>query len=290
MRLGCNSLIRNPDDPSKWVDVEIMIDLVRKLGLDLMDLQLDRGLQSLDPNYLSTIRRKCESSGIEIGYAGVGGGFVGVAKDSAGMPVGKALDHDEVKARISEVERGIDAAQVLGTTLIRLFAGRIPDATPDRSVIWNGVISAYQRVADYASRKGVRIGLHNHPPAVAPTGNDILQIKSAIDRENVTIILDTGQWHGAPGTNLEGISDPDVDVNFYGYMDQVIPHASYVRAKIYRIDSGSEEWLDYPRIFRILSSQDYDGPVSIVFEDRKNECSYQDALSMAVKHLRSTFS
>ena len=288
MRLGCNSLIRNPDDPSKWVDVEIMIDLVRRLRLDLIDLQLDRGLQSLDPSYLSVIRRKCESSGIEIGYVGVGGGFVGVTKNSTGMLVGKALDHDEVEVRISEVERGIDAAQVLGTTLIRLFAGRIPDATPDKSVVWDRVISAYQRVADYASCKGVRIGLHNHPPAVAPTGNDILQIKSAIDRNNVTIILDTGQWHGSPGTNLEGIYDPDVD--FYRYMEQVAPDTSYVRAKIYRIDSGSEEWLDYARIFRILSSQNYDGPVSIVFEDRKNECSYRNALHMAVTHLRSTFS
>lgn len=288
MRLGCNSLIRDPDDPSKWVDVEIMIDLVRELGLDLIDLQLDRGLQSLDPDCLTAVRRKCESSGIEIGYAGVGSGFVGVAADSTGEPVGQALDEAEMEARMGEVIRGIDAAEILGTNLIRLFAGRIPDATPDRTKVWDGVISAYQRVADYGSAKGIHIGLHNHPPAVAPTGDDVLQIRSAIDRENVTVILDTGQWHGAPGTNLEGITDPEVD--FYGYIEQVAPHASYVRAKIYRIESGVEEWLDYPRIFQTLSSQGYDGPVSIVFEDRKNKCTYQDALSLAVTHLRSSYS
>jgi hydroxypyruvate isomerase len=284
MRLGCNSLIRDPNDPSKWVDVDLVIGLVRELGLDLIDLQLDRGLQSLDTDYLRSVREECESSGIEIGYAGVGGGFVGVGQDPSGEPVGAPLDDAEMEARISEIKNGIDAAEVLGTPLIRLFAGGIPDRTPDRSALWDRVISAYQRVADYASTRGIRIGLHNHPPAIAPTADDVLQIKSAIDRENVTLILDTGQWHGSPGTNREGIADPNVD--FYGYMEQVVPHSAYVRAKIYRIESGSEEWLDYPRIFRILSSQNYDAPVSIVFEDRGNKCTYQEAISLAVTHLR----
>ena len=101
----------------------------------------------------------------------------------------------------------------------------------------------------------------------------------------MTVILDTGQWRGSPGTNREGIADPEVD--FYRFMEQVAPYASYVRAKIYKIDSGSEEWLDYPRIFRILSTQEYDGPVSIVYENRGNACSFREALSLAVIHLRS---
>jgi len=285
MRLGCNSLIRDQNNPSKWIDVEEMIDHVRQLGLDLIDLQLDRGLKGLDPAYLRSIRDKCDSNGIEIGYAGVGSGLVGVSQNSAGETIGVSLDDDELETRITEVERGIDAAGELGTSLIRLFAGRIPEATPDRNKIWDQSTGAFQRVADYAKDRDIKIGLHNHPPAVAPTGEDVLQIRSAIDRENVTVILDTGQWHGSPGENLEGTADPEVD--FYEFVEQVLPYTSYVRAKIYVIDSGTEEWLDYPRIFGILSSQGYEGPVSIVYEDRGNVSSYQEALSLAVSYLRS---
>ena len=39
-----------------------------------------------------------------------------------------------------------------------------------------------------------------------------------------------------------------------------------MRTKIYRIDSGVEEWLDYDRILRIPNAADYNGNLSVVYE------------------------
>lgn len=100
MRLGLNTLIRDPDDQTQWIPIETMIDLAIELGLDLIDVQLDRGLRSLDDAYLRSIRERCTSSGLDIGYAGVGHGFVGVREHDA-MITADALAADEWEDRVS---------------------------------------------------------------------------------------------------------------------------------------------------------------------------------------------
>ena len=175
----------------------------------------------------------------------------------------------------------MDIAVLMGAPLIRLFGGGVPEGTENREALWSTAISSFQEVCDDAVEKGILIGLHNHPPAVAPTADDILRILNDVDRGNFTFILDTGRWSGSPGAS---VSDSNVD--FYRYMEQTAPYASYVRAKIYKIDSGQEEWLDYKRIMGILRGVNFNGNVSIVFEDRGNGCGYAKAIGLAVKHLR----
>ena len=104
-----------------------------------------------------------------------------------------------------------------------------------------------------------------------------------MDRRNFTFILDTGQWWGSPGTNREAIGDPDVDV--YASMQQTAPYASYVRAKLYRINSGKEQVLDYRRIMPIIRDVGFNGNMSVVFEDRGNSCSYEECLRLGSKYL-----
>ena len=81
-----------------------------------------------------------------------------------------------------------------------------------------------------------------------------------------------------------GMTDPDIDI--YEYMEQTAPYAPYVRAKIYRIDTGPEEWIDYGRVMEILSAADFNGTMSIVYEDQGNACGPREALALAVTHLR----
>ena len=52
------------------------------------------------------------------------------------------------------------------------------------------------------------------------------------------------------------------------------------------VDSGEEELLDYRRIISILKRVDFNGNMSIVFEDQGNRCGYAEAIGLAVKHLR----
>ena len=81
-----------------------------------------------------------------------------------------------------------------------------------------------------------------------------------------------------------GETDPDVDI--YEYMEQTAPYASYVRAKIYKIDSGREEWIDYGRVMDVLRGVGFNGTMSIVYEDQGNACDPREAIALAVAHLR----
>ena len=79
-----------------------------------------------------------------------------------------------------------------------------------------------------------------------------------------------------------GESDPNVDI--YNYMERTIGHAAYVRAKIYRIESGREELLDYERITGILDRAGYNGCLSIVYEGQEED--RVGAVRKAAAHLR----
>ena len=285
MKISCQALSKDRDRPGRYQDVESLIDMARDLGLDAVDFALFRGFRSREPAYLRAIRQRCDDRGLSIGYVGIGKGFVGARRGTGDSVVGLPLPAEELARRIDEAKEGVDTAALMGVPLLRLFAGGVPEETADRDVLWQSIVACFQAVADHAGEKGITVGLHNHPPAVAPTDADILRLLRDIDRENVTFILDTGQWWGSPGTNLEGRSEPGVD--FYGYMEATIAHATCVRTKFYKIDSGREEWLDYERIVPILKQSGYEGDLSIVFEDRGNRCGYIEAIDLAARYLRA---
>ena len=283
IKLGCNSLVKDRDNPGGWIDIETMIDLIHTLRLDIIDFQLDRGFRSLEPAYLRRIKILCHKYGLPIGFIGAGSGFVSTAQLPNGSVVGASLSSEELQERIDVVKEAVDVAVFMGAPLIRLFGGGVPEGTENRETVWSTMISGFQAVSDYAAEKGILIGLHNHPPAAEPTSDDILCILNDVDRENFTFILDTGRWRGAP-TSREGTSDSSE--NIYRYMEQTAPYASYVRAKIYKVDSGKEELLDYRRIIAILKKANFNGNMSIVLEDQGNQCDYAEAIRLAVKHLR----
>ncbi|MYC12674.1 MAG: sugar phosphate isomerase/epimerase [Gemmatimonadetes bacterium] len=284
IKLGCTAMLRDEENPGQFIDVESLIDLIHDLRLDIVDLHLYRGFRSRSFEYLRQIKRKCLRYGLPIGYVGTGDGFVGAATGADQRVVGVSLPPEELRRRVAEAKEAVDVAAFMGAPLVRLFGGGLPEGTEDREALWSSMIRSFQEVADYAIDKGIFLGLHNHPPAVAPTGDDILRILHDTDRENFTFILDTGQWFGSPGSNLAGKFDPGLA--FYRYMEQTAPYATCVRAKIYKIDSGQEEWLDYERIVPILKAVNYNGNVSIIFEDRNNRCNYAEAIGLAARYLR----
>ena len=280
--IACNAM---QHDGRRWVDVESLIDMTGEIGYDAIDFQLDRGFQSREPEYLATVKDKCQRRGLPIGFLGIGAGFLGQEK-AAGGTIGVPLAADERRHRIKEVQEAVDAAVVIGAPLIRIFGGRVPEASPDREAVWESQVECFREVCDYAGERGVRIGLHNHPPAQAPTGDDIIRLLADVDRESFTHILDTGQWFGSPGAYNAGGDSP---VDFYAFMRQTVGYATYVRAKIYKIDNGYEEWIDYDRIAAILRDANYEGVVSIVYEDQGNRCDYREARRLGLEYLRGLF-
>jgi sugar phosphate isomerase/epimerase len=59
-----------------------------------------------------------------------------------------------------------------------------------------------------------------------------------------------------------------------------------VRAKIYRIATGEEKWLDYDRIMPIIRDVGFNGWMSVVVEGR-DEVDEPTAVPLAVTYIRS---
>lgn len=262
MKVGIYASYFGKEVPKAFPDVESFIDLAYELKLDVIEFRVDVGFGSLDRGYLRDLKIKCLKAGLPIGYLASGGHFVGT--------------DEELRGKVEQAKADVEVAAFLGAPMIRLFCGAPGDGDPDRE------IRCFQEVCDFAADAGIVVGLQNHPS----TGDNVLRILRETDRENFTFILDTGQWVGSPALN-RGVANPDVDV--YHYMEQTASFASYVRAKIYKIDSGREEWLDYPRIIGILKAAGFNGVVSITFEGQDvNECDDRETFRLAAQHLRET--
>ncbi len=278
IKLGClvDPEIRQRDrDHTDLVSVEEFLAFAHDLRLDTVDFHLSR--IPLERDDLVKLKRLCHRYGMPIGYIGRGGGLFGHEIEPGRMTV-------------EDANREVDAAVIMGVPMTRLRIGGPPVARTDEGELieeyWPGMIERLQEICDYADERGIMVGVQNHDSgAPLSTADDVLRMISDVGRDNLTYIMDCGQWMGSPGGNAIGEVDPDVDI--YAYMERVAPYASSVRAKIYRIDSGYEEWLDYDRIIRILKGVGYNGAISMVFELRRDtETTTPNAVRMATAHLR----
>jgi sugar phosphate isomerase/epimerase len=242
--------------------IESFIDLAYELRLDVIDLRSDVGFSDHESSYLLDTKMSCLRKGLSIGYLATGGHFHGTDA--------------ELEEKVQRVRTDVDIAVALGAPMVRVFCGSTPDTDEER----RREVECFQTCCDYAAGKGIAVGLQNHPC----TGDGVLRLFDEVARSNFTFILDTGQWEGSPGRN-KGVGDPDHDI--YKYMEQTAHHACHVRAKFYKIDSGSEEWLDYDRIVDILVAAGFNGTLGVVFEGKDvNACDDRGVLSLAAAQLR----
>jgi sugar phosphate isomerase/epimerase len=250
IRLCCLSLSFKPEFAARQMDDLRFIDLCAQLELDGVDFNLN-SLRSLDRDHLKKVKKSCLERGLSIACLGISNDF--------GRPV---ADQEAVATR---VRQGIDTAQYLGAPVVRLFAGSVR-AGQTREEVWKQAVTGLRRSAEDGEKAGVVIGLQNHNHNnIAATGEDVVRLLHEVDHPWCRHILDTGQYLGSPGA--AGAQPEDSrrhDV--YGSMARTAPMAVFVRAKLYRIKTGKEQWLDYDRIFKILRGVKYNGFVCLVYE------------------------
>lgn len=262
IKVGLYASMFGKDNPPQLESIESYIALAHELAVDVIDFLSGRGFQSKESDYLLGIKHSCLKYGLSMGYLASTGHFSGT--------------DEELEKKVSKAKDDARTASYLGSPVIRLFTGPPLDDREERA----REIRCFQEICDDAAGCGIIVGLQNHPS----TGDDMLRILRQTDRENLTIIMDTGQWVGSPARN-KGQGDPGVDT--YRYMEQVAPHTSHVRAKFCKIDSGVEAWLDHARIVRILRDVGFNGNLSVVFEGKDaNTCDDRTSLRLAVAHLR----
>ncbi len=270
MRLCCLSLSFKPDFAAGRMDDLRFIERCAALELDGVDLNMG-SLHALDHDHLRKIKRACVQHGLTIACIGVSNDF------------GRPATEQEMVQR--QVRQGIDTAQFLGAPLVRLFAGRVGSGD-NREAVWRRTVAGLRRAAEYGERAGVVVGLQNHNHGnIAATGEDIIRLLKDVDHPWCTHILDTGQYLGSRGASGARPGDPE-RYDVYQSITQTAPRAVFVRAKLYRLRSGKEEWLDYGRIFQILRAAKYNGFVCLVYEGWADQDADR-AVPVGVKFLRS---
>lgn len=269
LKLGCMSLSYKDEFAANKLDLEQFIERAYQLGLDGIDIHT-RAFASLDPAYLRSIRMRAFRRGLALSYIGVSSNY--------GKP------QAELAAEVATTKEWIDVAEFMGIPLVRVFAAWIPQGEREEDV-WARMMPCLEEVAAYGEEKGVVVGLHNHNHGcVTRTGQDVRRIIEGVNNPYFSHILDTGQYVGSPGASGQrGHEDPAL--NFYGSIAETAPLAVHVRCKIYRIQSGVEEWLNYPRIFEILRGVNYNGWLSVVYEGQDAEAE-ATAVPKAVRYLR----
>jgi sugar phosphate isomerase/epimerase len=269
MRLCCLSLSFKPEFAAKQMDDLKFIDLCSMLELDGVDFNMG-SLASLGKDHLKKIKKACLQGGLSIACVGVSNDF--------GRP---SDDQDAVQKQVRE---GIDTAQFLGAPVVRLFAGHVR-AGNTRDAVWKRTVEGLNRAAEYGEKAGVMVGLQNHNHTnVAATGEDVARLLKEVNHPWCSHILDTGQYLGSPGASGAEAGDAR-KYDVYKSIEKTAPLAVFVRAKLYRLRSGKEEWLDYDRIFKTLRGAKYKGFVCLVYEGWK-DLDAMHAVPKGVKFLR----
>jgi sugar phosphate isomerase/epimerase len=263
------SLSFKPEFTSRQLDDLRFIDLCAQLGLDGVDFNMG-SFQSTEPDHLKKIKKTCLERGLTIACIGVSNDF--------GRPA------YEQEAVLKQVRQGIDAAQLLGAPVVRLFAGSVKNDQA-REAVWKRTVEGLRESAEYGEKVGVVVGLQNHNHGnIAATGEDVARLLDDVNHPWCKHILDTGQFLGSPGAS-GALPEDARKYDVYKSIARTAPLAVFVRAKLYRLKEGKEEWLDYERIFKVLAEVKFNGFISLVYEGWQ-EMDAMHAVPLGVKFLR----
>ncbi|MDE0592630.1 MAG: sugar phosphate isomerase/epimerase [Dehalococcoidia bacterium] len=253
------------------IDLLGIIDKAGEYKMDGVDLHFTH-FASTDDDYLEHVKQACLKRGLHMCYIGVSNNF------------GKT--GEELREQIDLMKKWIDVAAKMGIPMIRAFGSWLPEGETEEQA-WPRLVASTKEVAEYGQSKGVVVGLHNHNHGCIPaTGDQVIRLMDDVDNPYYSHILDTGQYRGSPGASFGERGQEDPQWNFYGSIETSAPRAVHVRAKIYRIASGKEAWLDYERIMPIIKNVGYNGWMSIVFEGQ-DELDEPTAVPLANTYLRS---
>lgn len=270
MKLSCLSLSYRDSFRDKKMTLESFIETCYSLRLDCVDLHTSHFVSD-DRQHLLRIKRQCLQRGLDIACLAISNDF------------GKK--DDALRADIEHAKRWITATAFLGAPLVRVFAGWARG--DNEKDAWKRTVDGLRNCAEHGSQVGVSVSLQNHNHlGLTKTGEDVVRMMKEVNHPNLTHMLDTGQYVGSPGAT-GGNKEAATDEGLYKSIALTAPLAVHVRAKVYRISTGEEQWLNYPRIFQILDSVHYNGVVSVVYEGWEHEHE-STAIPKAVKYLRKS--
>ncbi len=127
--------------------MESFIQKAVELGVRGVDITT-YWLKSTEPEYLTSLRHLASKNGVSLS---------GIAIRTEMCQAGGAIRAEEVR----RIQQWVDAAELLGASHVRVFAGNLPGgATEKQGIEW--VVEAMKPACDYAAKWGITLGIENH--------------------------------------------------------------------------------------------------------------------------------
>ncbi|HNY39363.1 MAG TPA: sugar phosphate isomerase/epimerase family protein [Bryobacteraceae bacterium] len=186
VRLALNAYSFNQPLRDKSIDWNGVVDFCAQQGilaLDATGYYFDSYPKVPSPATIHALKRHAFLNGVSICGTGVRNDF--------------AVTDAAARARdVTMVKEWIEAASLLGASVIRVFTGlKVAEGTTfDKTLEW--MIPAFQECAAHGARHGVIVGLQNHND-FARTAAETIRITEAVNSEWFGVILDVGSLRQA---------------------------------------------------------------------------------------------
>lgn len=235
MKLACCAFSYRGLLKSGKMTLEQFLDTAVELRFDGVELT-QYYFPEETPDYLHHIKREAFVRGLEVSGTAVGGNF---------------SDADEGKRRgqIEHVKDWIAKSEMLGSPVMRVFAGTVPDGV-ERSSAEQWVRDALAECAEVGAAHGVVLALENHH-GLTEDAEGTLALVEPLDSPWVGINLDFGNFTG----------------DIYGQYSRCAPHTVTTHAKGTVPQGEEREQVDYRRVVRIMREAGYRGYISIEYEE-----------------------
>ncbi len=238
-------------------DLFKFVDYCHEQGLGGAELTSYYFPREVTNEYLVDLKQHCHRRGVTISGGAIRNDFC-------------QSDAAKLAADIEHTKKWIDYYAVLGAPVIRIFAGNQPAKENWSDTVFR-CVKACETVCDYASQKGVYLGLENHG-GVTAKADGLLEIVGKVQAKSFGVNFDCG--------NFRSTSNP------YKELEQIAPYAVNAQIKVEIFPNGNKEETDLKRVMNILRAAGYSGWVALEYEAKEDPLT---AIPVWLNKLRQCF-
>jgi sugar phosphate isomerase/epimerase len=233
LKISLNAFSFNAPLSSGTMTIDDMIDFCASKGFMAVDITAYyfKGYPIVpDDAYLYHVKRKAFREGLEISGTGVRNDFT-------------EADATKRKESVKLVKAWIVAAEKLGASVIRIFAGNQQSKQYSREQVMEWMLTDIKDCVSHGEKHGVVVAIQNHDDFIK-TSEHALQILNAINSEWFGLILDTGSYR---------IGDP------YAEIEKTARYAVNWQIKEKIFVNGKEVDVDLDKLIKIIKASGYKG-------------------------------
>ncbi len=224
------------------IDLFDFIDWCSELDLQGAELTSYYFPKEFDNSYLHKLKLHAFRQGVSISGTAI-------ANDFCLKPGSEERARD-----LAHVRKWIDYAAEMDAPHIRIFAGKAPEGVElDTALGW--VAEGINESLEYASKRGVVLGLENHGGVTARARDHLAICDRVGEHPNFGINLDSGNYH----------------TDCYEELAMAAPRAVNVQIKVRISDNdGNRLDTDMARVRDILVAANYKGWVALEYEEKED--------------------